>query len=209
MCTTSIPGKVRWGLWCWGGGGHSLWALRWALTSSTSPIEPTWPGLNQKRGRGRDGPAHTTEMWPFSLPFGEREGGGQHSQKPPNIWDEGKNWPQSAEIRTKHRRGVGAGGSLAMSEPPPHAFAQPKDSGERRTKQGHGEGGGQLQCPWHLCIGPRLSGWGCSPSAPGSPWKLMVLALWHGSGTVRSPLPAAHSGVGTATLRMPRSDPTP
>lgn len=29
-----------------------------------------------------------------------------------------------------------------MSEPPPHAFAQPKDSGERRTKQGHGEGGG-------------------------------------------------------------------
>lgn len=142
MCTTSIPGKVRWGLWCWGGGGHSLWALRWALTSSTSPIEPTWPGLNQKRGRGRDGPAHTTEMWPFSLPFGEREGGGQHSQKPPNIRDEGKNWPQSAEIRTKHRRGVGAGGSLAVSEPPPHAFAQPKDSGERRTKQGHGEGGG-------------------------------------------------------------------
>lgn len=143
------------------------------------------------------------------FPLGNGKVGGSTPRNPPTFGMKGRIGPKVQ----KSEQNTGGGLGLEAAWPCPSLLhmllLSPRTAGRGEQNRDMGRGGGQLQCPWHLCIGPRLSGWGCSPSAPGSPWKLMVLALWHGSGTVRSPLPAAHSGVGTATLRMPRSDPTP
>lgn len=212
VCTTAIPGKVRWELWCWRGAGHSLWALHWALGSALGSHLQRIPNRanmaraesKKRKGPGWSRPHREDVAFPSSL-WGMGRGGGGTPRNSPTFGMKEKNGPKVQKSEQNTGRGLG----LEAAWPCPsllHMLSfSPRTAG--RGEQNRGTGG--LRCTWHLCIGPWLSGWGCSPAVPSSPWKVMILARWHHGGTMGSPLPAAHSAVGTATLRMLRSDPTP
>lgn len=66
-----------------------------------------------------------------------------------------------------------------MSEPPPHAFVQPKDSRERRTKQGHG-GAAVHMASLHRPMALRMGMLPCSARFPlESSGPGLVASRWH------------------------------